>query len=189
MESSIAAFSNNWSIFVLFFSFQQFSNPSSSSAPVTWDLSINTWEQQIDLTFPVLLQVSGAIWIALFLTKKHACKEAPTTDVALDWAEESLNVCFISSCGRCLRDYVCACFQCIVYSAYGHGWWRYDCVNMYQVPQALVLCSEWLLTAEQMLISMLKSSKRGRVTGTGFRFRLKGAVFYKQQSCLCESSL
>lgn len=59
---------------------------------MTWDLSINTWEQQIDLTFPVLLQVSGAIWIALFLTKKHACKEAPTTDVALDWAEESLNV-------------------------------------------------------------------------------------------------
>ncbi len=84
-------------------------------------------------------------------------------------------LCFISPCGRCLGDYVCACFQCIVYSAYGHGWWRYDCVNTYQVPQALDLCSEWLLTAEQMLISMLKSSKRGRVTGTGFRFRLKGA--------------
>lgn len=39
-------------------------------------------------------------------------------------------------------EIICVHALSALFSAYGHGWWWYDCVNMYQVPQALVLYSE-----------------------------------------------
>lgn len=39
-------------------------------------------------------------------------------------------------------EIICVHAFSALFSAYGHGWWWYDCENMYQVPQALVLYSE-----------------------------------------------
>ncbi|KAL1264519.1 hypothetical protein QQF64_004874, partial [Cirrhinus molitorella] len=63
------------------------------------------------------------------------CWQLQTTDVALEQAAASYEcLCFISSRSRCLGDYAFSA----LFSAYRHGWCRYDGVNIYHVPQALV---------------------------------------------------
>lgn len=150
MKSSIAAFSNEPSILVLFFLFQQFSNPSSSSASATPDLSINTWAQQIDLTFPVLLQVlfgQPCFWPGLTLTLALLLAAADYRCSVVFASLMNVSALFhlMADVWEIMCEHALTVHCFLLVGMAGGGM-----VNMHQVPQALLVYSEWLLTTQQM---------------------------------------